>query len=134
MLLAADLFGERQRGCGPVSSRPRLAAMDPHALAQARSLALHRAVLARVEAEPGLLDTVRARLDAWLLDTSKPQHYVRIWRRLVDGAPEELRAALTSEDEEAIALRQTTPFAGVIDARERWRIWNEVREQAAESA
>jgi hypothetical protein len=108
--------------------------MDPHALARARSLALHRAILARVEADPGLLDAVRARLDAWLADDSKPQHYVRAWWRLLDGPRNELRAALTSEDEEFVALRQATPFAGVIDARERWRIWNEVRERAAESA
>ena len=104
--------------------------MDPHALAQARSLALHRAVWARVETEPELLDAVRERLDSWLLDPSKPQPYVRAWRRLVDGPPEELHAALTSEGDDAMALRQATPFAGVIDARERWRIWNDVRDQA----
>lgn len=108
--------------------------MDPHALAEARSLALHQAVCARVEAAPELLDVVRARLDQWLCDPSKPQQYVRAWRRLVDGPPEELRAALTGNGDEALALRQASPFAGIIDARERWRIWNEVRARMAEPA
>jgi hypothetical protein len=26
-------------------------------------------------------------------------------------------------------MRQSTPFAGVIDPRQRWRIWREVRER-----
>lgn len=39
-------------------------AMDPHALAEARSLALRRAVWARIAAEPGSLAAVRARLVA----------------------------------------------------------------------
>jgi hypothetical protein len=33
--------------------------------------------------------------------------------------------------EGARALRQCSPFAGVIDPRTRWRIWREVRERFA---
>ncbi len=108
--------------------------MDPHALAEARSLALHCAVCARLEADPHLLDVVRGRLDLWSSDPTKPQHYVRRWRELIDGPTDELRAALTQDDADARALRQASPFAGIIDPRERWRIWEEVRRRAVESA
>jgi hypothetical protein len=102
--------------------------MDPHALAEARSLELHREVWARIEARPELLDGVRARLEAWRTDQSKPQPYVEAWLRLLGGPREALRAALVGTDETARALRQATPFAGIVDARERWRIWAEVRD------
>ncbi len=108
--------------------------MDPHALAEARSLALHRAVWARIEAEPALLAGVRARLEQWRRDDSKPQPYVEAWLNLVSGPLEALKAALTGEDEVSLALRQATPFAGVIGARERWHIWAETAKREAESA
>jgi len=108
--------------------------MKRHALAEARSLALHHAVWARLQAEPTLLERVRERLVLWRADASQPQVYVEAWLRLVTGPPEALRAALTGEGEEARALRQATPFAGIVDARERWRIWAETQACEAESA
>jgi len=107
--------------------------MDPHALAEARSLALHRAVWVRIEAQPELICGVRARLRAWRADESKPQPYVEAWLRLLDGPRDALHAALVGTDEAARALRQATPFAGIVDAKERWRIWAQVRERGAES-
>jgi hypothetical protein len=108
--------------------------MDPHALAEARSLALHREVLARIERNPELLVGIRARLDAWRADPSKPRAYVAAWTQLLDGPFADLRATLTGTDERSTALRQATPFAGVVDARTRWRIWEAVKTQFAESA
>lgn len=108
--------------------------MDPHELAQARSLALHRAVLERIERDPTLLDGVRARLIAWRSDETKPRRYVAAWKELLDGPLEGLREALTSDDENARALRQATPFAGIVEPRERWRIWAEVKRAATSSS
>lgn len=108
--------------------------MDPHELAQARSLALHRAVLERIEHDPSLLHEVRARLSAWRSDETKPQRYVEAWSQLLNGPLEALHAVLTGDDEHARALRQATPFAGVVGPRERWRIWAEVKSRAARSA
>ena len=36
---------------------------------------------------------------------------------------------LVDEGEHARELRQSTPFAGLIDPRARWRLWAEVRER-----
>lgn len=103
--------------------------MDLHALAEARSLALHREALARIEREPDLLEGVRARLAAWSADDSKPQRYVRTWTELLDDPGGAWRSAMVGEDERSTALRQATPFAGIVDPRTRWRIWSEVRER-----
>jgi len=108
--------------------------MDPHELAQARSLALHRAVLERIEHDPSLLHEVRARLSAWRSDETKPRRYVEAWSQLLDGPREALQAVLTGDDEHTRALRQAPPFAGVVGPRERWRIWAEVKFRATRSA
>jgi hypothetical protein len=41
-----------------------------------------------------------------------------------------LAGALVERSEAADALRQVTPFAGVIDPRARWQIWRDVRQRS----
>ncbi len=103
--------------------------MNLHRLAEARSLALHVEILARLQQDPGLLSQVRERLSEWQRDPSKPRPYVDSWIRLLDGPFELLKSTMTGDDEHARALRQATPFAGIVDPRTRWRIWTEVRER-----
>lgn len=102
--------------------------MDPHRLAEERSLAYHRAVAARLREQPDLLGLARQRVDAWIAGGGRSAPHARAWKSLLDGPREVLLAFLVDEGERARELRQSTPFAGFIDPRERWRIWREVRE------
>ena len=43
------------------------------------------------------------------------------WQRILRGSPEEIVRVLTSTDQASLELRHVTPFAGVLDARERAR-------------
>jgi hypothetical protein len=106
-----------------------VAVVDPHRLAELRSLAYHRAVAERL-ADPRVVESARARVRQWLERGHVPVYAVA-WQRLLEGPVEELRAALEADTEAFRALRQATPFAGVIDARERWRIWARVRSEVA---
>jgi len=65
----------------------------------------------------------------------EPQ-WIREWQRLLDGPVEVLIDVLTSPDESARVLRQSSPFAGVLTPRERWAILAEVKaaRRAARSA
>jgi hypothetical protein len=105
-----------------------VAVVDPHRLAKLRSLAYHRAVGERLVVNPRVLESARARVGQWLERGHLPL-YAAEWQRLLEGPVEELRAALEADTEASRALRQATPFAGAIDARERWRIWARVREE-----
>ena len=51
------------------------------------------------------------------------------WERVLERPLEEVCAVLTDPSEEARALRQSTPFAGILDPRTRWRIWRSVRDE-----
>jgi hypothetical protein len=59
--------------------------------------------------------------------------YAEEWARVLAGSLDEACALLVDDSERARALRQVTPFAGVVDARTRWRIWREVRERLESS-
>jgi hypothetical protein len=108
--------------------------MNAHRLAEERSLALHRLIAEVLARDPSQIEKVRSRLRLWREAGTMHRHYADQWARLLDGPFEELRRVMTDAGEHARALRQSTPFAGVIDPRTRWRIWREVRESMSESA
>ena len=101
--------------------------MNLHELAEERSLAIHRVVADRLREDPGLIAAAAARVERWLADGSVHPFYAEAWRKLLSGPAERLLAALVDPSEAARALRQCSPFAGIVDPRTRWRIWGEVR-------
>lgn len=101
--------------------------MNAHRLAEERSLAFHRAIADRLREDPGVLARARARVQQWIETGDVHSHWAREWQSVLSRPLDEIRAALLDVGEAARALRQTTPFAGAIDPRTRWRIWREVR-------
>jgi hypothetical protein len=87
------------------------------------SLELHRAVAERIACDPGVLRAARARVQHWRASGTVHPDDVERWATLLDGPREALTQCLVDPSEEAAALRQVSPFAGAIGARERWSIW-----------
>ena len=58
--------------------------MDPHRLAEERSVAYHREIAERLTDEPGLLDEARARVEGWIAVAATPPYYARRWREILD--------------------------------------------------
>jgi hypothetical protein len=87
---------------------------------------MHRVVAERMRGDPRILEGARDRVRRWVQDGRSP-HYARAWQQVLESPIEEICALLIADDERARALRQATPFAGVVGPRERWRIWAETR-------
>ena len=102
--------------------------VNAHRLAEERSLALHCAIADKLAMDATALERARARVRRWLESSEVSPHWARRWDEVLSRPLSEICAFLVEESEEARALRQVTPFAGVIDPRTRWRIWREVRE------
>ena len=95
--------------------------MRSHEWIDRRSLALHEAVAAKLEADPALLRVARDNLCRWRAAAERPA-YVE-WQDLLDGAPlSEVLTILRSNSERAVRLRQSSPFAGVLTSEERNRV------------
>lgn len=103
-----------------------IAAMEGHRTAERRSLAYHRAVADRLEADPRIIDLARTRVLQWCTSGEVNAAYAESWKRLLELEVPELRALLVDESEQMTALRQVSPFSGAIDPRTRWQIWRSV--------
>lgn len=108
--------------------------MDPHRLAEERSIAMHARVAELLLTRPELVAKARSRVEEWSKTGAVAPYYVRGWRELLAQPSDLLRAALVSPDERMKMLRQVSPFAGALDARERWRIHRAVAENAKETS
>jgi hypothetical protein len=101
--------------------------VDAHRIAEERSVALHAAVAERLRGDPAVLERARARVAGWRVAAPTHPRYAAAWSALLARPLDDICAALVERSERMDALRQCTPFAGVVDARTRWRIWREVR-------
>jgi transcriptional regulator with XRE-family HTH domain len=94
----------------------------PAALPRAdrRSLALHRKVLDHLLRDPEPVRS-RGRRNLVVMRQANPEArpWLDEWERLLEGPMHELGGALISTDEHARALRQSSPFAGVLSQEER---------------
>jgi hypothetical protein len=94
------------------------------------NLAYHRAIAERLLSDPGVLARARERVDAWAERGTVHRHYVDEWQSVLQRHPQEIASLLADEGAHAMALRQVSPFAGVLTPRERWAIWRELRGSA----
>jgi hypothetical protein len=103
--------------------------MDPHRLAEERSVAYHRAIAERFEVKPEALENARQRVQSWLAREGGATFYARKWAEVLAGDPASVAAFLVERSELATELRQSSPFAGALTPQERWKIWGETRER-----
>ena len=97
-----------------------------HAIRERQSLAMHRRIAGLLAEQPeAVICKALDNLCRWAADVDPceiPAAYSE-WRNLLSGPPpDEIAALLVSEHEDAVRLRQSTPFAGVLSAHEVWKI------------
>ena len=90
-----------------------------------RSLALHNAVAEKLRSEPALLEIAGENLKRWYEGAGHSRPYLDEWRRLLDLPLEDLLGLMVQESERMTALRQTSPFAGILKPAERWAIYRQ---------
>lgn len=102
----------------------------PHDRLERRSLALHRAIAAKLGAHPDLLAIAHDNLDRWSRMGGRSQPYWDQWRAMLAQPIEDLLAAIQEDSPRMTELRQSSPFAGVLDPKERWHIYDTFESRA----
>ena len=95
--------------------------MRTHQEIDQRSLALHRLVAERVMRNPVLFEKARMTLARWrgtVCVASQP--YLEEWERLMNESVEACLSVAVEDSQRAAALRQSSPFAGILTNRERF--------------
>ncbi|MGB8930248.1 MAG: hypothetical protein WCC48_03240 [Anaeromyxobacteraceae bacterium] len=96
-----------------------------------RSLAMHRLIAKKLRGDPKLLSKAKATLTRWRRrGDESTRSYDDEWARALDeGLDATLRIAL-GRSQRAVALRQCSPFAGILTPQERaafLRAWKQRR-------
>jgi hypothetical protein len=107
-----------RRTVGPRRSRDEAVG---HRAAELRALAYHRAVARRLD--DGVVADALVRLRRWRAEGRIHPRYADAWEALLAGPRARLREAITADDDEAAALRQSSPLAGALSESERRRVW-----------
>jgi len=100
--------------------------VDGHRTAERRSLAYHGAIAERLVHDPSIIARARARVAGWTASGSVHPKWIAAWSELLARPPAEICDKLREPTEHMAALRQVTPFAGVLDSRTRWALWRSV--------
>jgi hypothetical protein len=95
-----------------------------HERIEKRSIALHRAIAEKIRSKPELLEIARDNLARWMQKGGRSQPYWDAWTELLARPLPELLQQLTEDSERMRALRQATPFAGVLSPSERWAVYD----------
>jgi excisionase family DNA binding protein len=94
--------------------------VEGHRKAELRSLAYHRAVAQRLDQR--ILSDARQRLGRWEREGRIHPTWAAEWRRVLDEPEDQIVRVLSSDSEASAALRQSSPFAGVLTEHERRRV------------
>ncbi|MCI0516462.1 MAG: hypothetical protein L0Y45_01375 [Woeseiaceae bacterium] len=100
-------------------------ASSDHRILDARSLAMHCKIARRIDANPALLEVPKRNLERWSKNKAAPMAvYLREWQQILDKPWPEVAAFITSFSEDAVRLRQSSPFAGILTPKDRKQIYD----------
>lgn len=108
--------------------------MNPHRHNELQSIRLHEAIGERLKAEPEVLQKAwRAIERDRTSDDYGTRQYAERWAELITacGTMNELAERIIEDTESMRALRQNTPFRGVLAPRERERVLRDFRRERA---
>jgi hypothetical protein len=99
-----------------------------HRLLEARSLAMHALIAAKIERDSRLLEIPRNNLKRWGARwEGQPPAWHREWTGIMKRPWRDIAAIITEPSEEGARLRQSSPFPGVLTLAERRRIYEAFR-------
>ena len=104
------------------------ATYSDHRILDARSLAMHCRIARKIDQNTELLDRARRNLRRWGEAASGPlPEYIKEWLEILDQPWPEIAVFITSFSDDAVRLRQSSPFAGVLTPTERKQIYDAFR-------
>jgi len=101
--------------------------MEPlrgHQRVDRRSLEMHRAIAEKLRAHPELLEIALENLAQSSETMTRSRRYWDAWRKILAKPLPEILDLIVEESEHMTAMRQTSPFAGVLTDAERRVIYD----------
>jgi hypothetical protein len=99
-----------------------------HVLLDRRSLEMHRLIVEKIRRDSGLFLKAIDNVERWKNASRTVPDYLIEWENILRTGLDPALSILLEDSERAAALRQSTPFAGILTPTERWeflRKWKE---------
>jgi hypothetical protein len=110
------------------SADTQVSSYSSHRILDARSLAMHVLIAEKVCKDPHLIDKAKHTLQRWReRRTGEPAPWMSEWARILTRPYLEIAAVMTDMNATSTRLRQSSPFAGILSASERKRIYEAFR-------
>ena len=101
--------------------------LQGHERIDQRSIAMHRVIAMKILAEPELLAIAHENIARAIAASNRSSHYAKTWSDILTKSLFEIAQLLEEDSETMRALRQATPFAGILTPAERWAIYDEFK-------
>jgi hypothetical protein len=89
---------------------------------------MHCLIAFKLGAEPGLVEVARKNLRRWRAAAGESRsHWMKEWDEILRQPCANIQAILVDPSERGAALRQSSPFAGILSVQERRRIYEAFR-------
>jgi len=112
------MIGSYQPGFFPATTQ-----LVQHRLLDARSLAMHVVIAAKIQRDPRLLEKSRLNLQRWRVRTKdNVPRWMHEWEAVLERSWPEIEALITNPSEESARMRQSSPLTGVLTPSERRKI------------
>ena len=85
---------------------------------------MHRAIAGKLRQSPELVGIALDNLRRWRINAGRSGRYLDAWAEILKGPAEEMLGLLEQDSEYMRAMRQASPFAGVLSPKERWEIYD----------
>ena len=102
--------------------------MRTHDQIDERSLAMARAIVAKIDRDSTKAGLAKARATCQRWFRERPRPAFGEWLKLLDRPWEEIREILLDGSEKGRRLRQSDPFCGILTPQERWEIYRQYRD------
>ena len=124
-------YRKRKRDAGLTSVRrwepadgTALGRYSDHRILDARSLAMHCKIVQKISRDPRLLKKAQSNLSRWSAKTDGPKpRYLTEWHEILEKPWPTIAEMMTSMSEDATRLRSSSPFAGILNEKEREQIY-----------
>ena len=95
-----------------------------HQILDARSLALHCAIARKITRDAAMLQIAKDNLERWAKKAGRhPPKYLQEWQTILERPWPEIAHFICSMSDDAIRLRSSSPFAGILSDEERERVY-----------
>ena len=101
--------------------------LNRHRELELRSIQLHRAVALKIALEPAIIESTKNEISTLILKHQESTKYFLKWLDILSHSLSFIQEKLVEDSEEMATLRQSSPFAGVLNPRERWEIYETFR-------